>query len=66
MEQQQQPIMVNEITIKGEKLNQLMNYIDDLPHKIGKQLETFLQQVASENLLEKEKPKEEDKTETDK
>lgn len=52
-QQQQQQQVINEITIKGEKLKNLMLYID-VPHKIGKELEGFIQNIARENLEEKQ------------
>lgn len=57
MEQQS----VTEITIKGQKLEQFMAYIDTIPHGIGKQIEAFIQQVARENYLENNPPKKEEK-----
>lgn len=54
-QQPEQPLVVNEVIIKGERLKTLKAYIDELPHKIGRDLEGFLSQVAKENLDEKDK-----------
>lgn len=45
-------IIVNEITIKGQTFANFMNFINDLPHRYGKQLEQFVYDVARENAEE--------------
>ena len=54
---------MQELIIKAEELQKFMSYVDELPHKIGKTIENFLQQVHAKRLEEQKAAQTEASTE---
>jgi hypothetical protein len=43
---------MKELVLKNEEIKQLLDYLDNIPHKYGKSIELFLNQVAAKRVEE--------------